>query len=111
MKAWTVAHRTLVAAVLLFLPAPILIVVLSSFTKAGYIGFPPGELSLRWYAEFLGSADWLATSLSVSGEYSFRYARNATSRPQAKPAAMMAKIGRTTSKMAIKDGRGLVLAA
>lgn len=61
MKAWTVAHRTLVAAVLLFLPAPILIVVLSSFTKAGYIGFPPGELSLRWYAEFLGSADWLAT--------------------------------------------------
>ena len=73
MKAWTVAHRTLVAAVLLFLPAPILIVVLSSFTKAGYIGFPPGELSLRWYADvFTGpeaprfkAAAWNSLTIAV----------------------------------------------
>ncbi|WP_224769662.1 hypothetical protein [Pseudosulfitobacter pseudonitzschiae] len=43
-------------AVLLFLPMPILIVVLSSFTSAGYLSFPIKGLSLRWYAEFLGSA-------------------------------------------------------
>jgi putative spermidine/putrescine transport system permease protein len=61
MRLWNGALRAVVAAVLLFLPAPIVIVVVSSFTKAGYISFPPGELSLRWYAEFLGSADWLAT--------------------------------------------------
>lgn len=61
MIAWSVALRTIVVAVLLFLPAPIIIVILSSFTKAGYISFPPGEMSLRWYGEFLGSADWLAT--------------------------------------------------
>ncbi|WP_028957620.1 ABC transporter permease [Sulfitobacter sp. 20_GPM-1509m] len=46
-------------AVLLFLPMPIIIVVLSSFTSAGYLSFPIKGLSLRWYAEFLGSADWL----------------------------------------------------
>lgn len=62
---WTAAGRTLVAAVLLFLPAPIVIVVMSSFTARGYISFPPGELSLRWYAEFLASTDWLL-SLVVS---------------------------------------------
>ena len=61
MTGWTTAHRIVVAAVLLFLPAPILIVVLSSFTAAGYMSFPPGAFSLRWYGEFLGSADWLRT--------------------------------------------------
>ncbi len=61
MRLWSAAHRVVVTAVLLFLPAPIIIVVVSSFTKAGYISFPPGELSLRWYGEFLGSADWLLT--------------------------------------------------
>lgn len=65
MSAWVAAHRMLVAAVLLFLPAPIVIVILSSVTKAGYISFPPGELSLRWYVEFLGSTAWL-WSLGVS---------------------------------------------
>ena len=43
MTGWTIAHRIVVAAVLLFLPAPIVIVVLSSFTKAGYMSFPPGD--------------------------------------------------------------------
>ena len=51
--------RYIAIAVLLFLPLPIIIVVLSSFTAAGYLSFPIKGLSLRWYAEFLGSADWL----------------------------------------------------
>ncbi len=45
--------------VLLFLPAPILIVVASSFTASGFISFPPPALSLRWYARFLGDPAWL----------------------------------------------------
>ncbi|WP_346892823.1 ABC transporter permease [uncultured Roseibium sp.] len=45
---------------LLFLPLPIVIVVIVSFTSAGYLSFPIPGLSLRWYVEFLGSADWLA---------------------------------------------------
>lgn len=65
MTGWSAAQKTLVGAVLLFLPAPIVIVVLSSFTARGYISFPPGALSLKWYAEFLGSTDWL-TSLAIS---------------------------------------------
>ncbi|KAA0912362.1 ABC transporter permease [Aquicoccus porphyridii] len=51
--------RIIAVAVLLFLPLPIVIVVLSSFTSAGYLSFPIKGVSLRWYAEFLGSADWL----------------------------------------------------
>ncbi len=46
-------------AVLLFLPAPIVIVIVSSFTASGFISFPPAALSLRWYVRFLGDADWL----------------------------------------------------
>jgi putative spermidine/putrescine transport system permease protein len=65
MTGWLVAHRTIVAAVLLFLPAPIVIVILSSFTQVGYISFPPSSFSLRWYVEFLGSTAWL-WSLGVS---------------------------------------------
>lgn len=44
---------------ILFLPAPILIVAAASFSDAGYIRFPPGALSLRWYAEFLSDPRWL----------------------------------------------------
>ncbi|MCX7561245.1 ABC transporter permease [Sulfitobacter sp. F26204] len=51
--------RIIAISVLLFLPLPIVIVVLSSFTSAGYLSFPIKGLSLRWYGEFLGSADWL----------------------------------------------------
>lgn len=47
------------------LPAPILIVVVSSFSEVGYIRFPPGALSLRWYAEFLSDPRWLE-GLAVS---------------------------------------------
>lgn len=43
---------------LLFLPAPIVIVVFASLTSAGYIQFPPGELSLRWYVEALTDPRW-----------------------------------------------------
>lgn len=52
--------------VLLFLalPGPILIVVAASFSHAGYIRFPPGELSLRWYAEFLSDRRWLEALLT-----------------------------------------------
>jgi putative spermidine/putrescine transport system permease protein len=33
-------------AVLLFLPAPIVIVVVSSFSRSGYLQFPPQALSV-----------------------------------------------------------------
>ncbi|TCT02240.1 ABC transporter permease [Aquabacter spiritensis] len=42
-----------------FLPAPILVVIVSSFSRSGYLRFPPTEFSLRWYGEFLSSPIWL----------------------------------------------------
>lgn len=46
-------------ALLLFMPAPIIVVIAASFSYDGYIRFPPGELSLRWYVEFLTDMRWL----------------------------------------------------
>lgn len=56
--------RLLVAAIFLLLPGPIIIVVAVSFTSVGYVRFPPGELSLRWYAEFLSDQRWLDAMLT-----------------------------------------------
>lgn len=61
--------RLAIAAILLFLPAPMVIVAVSSVTRQGYLTFPPNGFSLRWYSEFLGDADWLralATSLALA---------------------------------------------
>lgn len=49
----------------LFLLGPILIVVISSFTSASYLTFPPQEFSLRWYQEVL-SLSWFSTSIVTS---------------------------------------------
>ncbi|MGI6851870.1 ABC transporter permease [Mesorhizobium sp. 1B3] len=54
--AWS---RVALWCLIFLLPAPILIVVVSSFSEVGYIRFPPGALSLRWYAEFLSDPRWL----------------------------------------------------
>ena len=51
---------------LLLLPAPIVVVVAASFTPDGYLRFPPGAMSLRWYAEALSDSRWLrALGLSL----------------------------------------------
>ena len=47
------------ALVCLFLLAPILVVIVASFSRDAYLAFPPKGLSLRWYQEFLGSRDFV----------------------------------------------------
>ncbi|HEY0296681.1 MAG TPA: ABC transporter permease [Bordetella sp.] len=61
MIAWLgrSAWRVLLVLIFAFLPAPIVVVVLSSFSPTGYLTFPPKGISLRWYEEFLSSGDWL----------------------------------------------------
>jgi putative spermidine/putrescine transport system permease protein len=61
----TAMARFVFAALLLFLPAPILVVVGASFTSTGYIQFPPEGFSLRWYRAILEEPQWL-TALAVS---------------------------------------------
>lgn len=43
--------RVVVALFVLFMVAPIFVVVVISFTSAGYVGFPMPGLSLRWFAQ------------------------------------------------------------
>ncbi len=53
--------RTVAIATFLFLPAPILVVIASSFTRNGNVSFSAADFSLRWYHEFLADDIWLHT--------------------------------------------------
>jgi len=53
-----VAVAALAGAVLLFLIAPVGIILIVSFSSADYLRFPPPSLSLRWYRHFFGIAAW-----------------------------------------------------
>ena len=59
MKPRSLALSLFGYAVLVFIMAPILIVVVASFSPARYMQFPPPSLSLRWYRDVLGSSEWL----------------------------------------------------
>lgn len=48
---------------LMFLVAPILIVVPMSFSSTRFLTFPPPSLSTRWYAEFFSSTEWMLASM------------------------------------------------
>src|SRR5207244_8759723 len=53
-----VAVAALAGTVLLFLIAPVVIILIVSFSGADYLRFPPPSLSLRWYQRFFGIAAW-----------------------------------------------------
>jgi putative spermidine/putrescine transport system permease protein len=61
-------YRTFIALVYLFILAPIIFVVMSSFGGAAILSFPPTELTLRWYESISGTlVDGLVTSLIIAG--------------------------------------------
>ncbi|HEX5305531.1 MAG TPA: ABC transporter permease [Dyella sp.] len=49
--------------VLVFLIAPIVIVMVTSLNDSPYMEFPPQHLSLRWYRNFFASAQWIEPAL------------------------------------------------
>src|SRR3954452_7007171 len=53
----------LVAATLLFLVLPSVIVVPMSFTNSTFLEFPPRELSLRWYRTYVETSAWRDATL------------------------------------------------
>jgi putative spermidine/putrescine transport system permease protein len=66
----SVALMALACAVLLFLIAPVVIIIIVSFSGADYLKFPPPYLSLRWYARFFGVPSWrqsIIVSTQVAG--------------------------------------------
>jgi putative spermidine/putrescine transport system permease protein len=60
---WPVASGfVLTIAVFAFLLAPLVIVVLLSFTSTTYLSFPPKGFSGRWYTGFFTDRDWLGSA-------------------------------------------------
>ena len=58
--------KPLVALILAVMIAPIIVVIILSFSSASYLTFPPPAWGVRWHREYLGSRDWLAaTALSI----------------------------------------------
>jgi len=58
-------HPALVAfglATLVFLAAPLAVVVPISFSAAKYLTFPPPGWSLQWYERYFGSREWMSAT-------------------------------------------------
>jgi putative spermidine/putrescine transport system permease protein len=65
VRRWTVnLLRIYVGAMCVLLLAPIVIVVILAFSGDGYMRFPPGSLSLQWFARFFGDVQWQRALLS-----------------------------------------------
>jgi len=68
-RVWYYTHRAICAAVLLFLIAPILVIMPLSFNAEPYFSYPMPGLSLRWYDDFFNNERWqlaLRTSVIVA---------------------------------------------
>ncbi len=66
----TYALAAVATGALVFLLAPVVIIIAVSFSGADYLRFPPPSLSLKWYVRFLGVPGWRAAigvSLRVAG--------------------------------------------
>ena len=59
-----VASTLLVALTVLFLLAPLVVVIGVSFSESEFIAFPPKGFSLRWYEGVLTSNTYLASALA-----------------------------------------------
>lgn len=57
-KSWYYLHRLLCGVVLLFLVAPIFVVVPLSFNSVPFFTYPLPGLSLRWYQDFFLTVRW-----------------------------------------------------
>jgi putative spermidine/putrescine transport system permease protein len=63
MSVGRVALWALAALLMVFLLAPIVVIMITSFNGTPYMEFPPRSLSLRWYVNFFTSAHWYETAL------------------------------------------------
>jgi putative spermidine/putrescine transport system permease protein len=60
----SIALGLVVAVVVAYLLAPILVVAASSLTSKGYLQFPPQGLSLRWYTKIADDRDFIDAFLT-----------------------------------------------
>jgi putative spermidine/putrescine transport system permease protein len=69
VSATNVILTVVVAVIVLFMLAPLIVVALSSITSSGYLKFPPQGFSFRWYHKILqnpGFVDSFYTSLKLA---------------------------------------------
>ena len=65
---WTIARAVVCALVVIYLIAPMIIVLIISFSSAPFLTFPPPGFSLQWFRKLFGHAAWqdaLLTSLQI----------------------------------------------
>lgn len=54
------------ASLVLFMLAPLIVVIGTSFSHGGHLQFPPEQLSVRWYGEYFQDSTWInATQNSI----------------------------------------------
>ena len=58
-RLWFYTLRILCGLVLLFLVLPVLVIVPLSFNSGTFLVYPLQGFSLRWYADFFNSAEWM----------------------------------------------------
>jgi putative spermidine/putrescine transport system permease protein len=88
---WRSLRVAICLAIIIFLIAPMAIVVLVSFSSAPFLAFPPPGLSLQWYRKLSGSSVWfdaIATSTTVM-----------------LPSALIATTGGTAAAVGLARGR------
>ncbi|EMA42926.1 ABC transporter permease subunit [Halobiforma nitratireducens] len=69
-RVLSIASRAYAAAVMVFIAAPLAIIIAVSFTPEQFLTFPPGGFSMQWYVEFFTDPDWvlaLLNSLGIAG--------------------------------------------
>jgi putative spermidine/putrescine transport system permease protein len=65
---WSIARAVVCGLIVLYLIAPMIIVLIISFSSAQFLTFPPPGFSLQWYRKLFGDAAWLdalITSLQI----------------------------------------------
>ena len=65
MGRWRAVRAVMCTLIGLYLLAPLVIVVIISFSSGDFLQFPPPGLSLRWYDHLLSDPNW-TTSIGVS---------------------------------------------
>jgi putative spermidine/putrescine transport system permease protein len=65
---WSIARAVVCGLIVLYLIAPMIIVLIISFSSAQFLTFPPPGFSLQWYRKLFADAAWLdalITSLQI----------------------------------------------
>lgn len=60
---WAMALAVIaVAAILIFLVLPTIIIIPMSLSDTAHLQFPPAGFTLKWYAEYFSDPDWMAAT-------------------------------------------------